>query len=269
MKRILIIVAYDGTNYHGWQVQDNAKTIEGELNKAIYEATGEKVEVSGASRTDAGVHSLGNLAVFDTDSSIPSDKWDKVLNQYLPEDIVVQRSEEVASDYHPRFNKYSKKYEYHILNRNVSLPTYERNAWFIYGKLDLDAMKKGAKYLCGEHDFAAFCGAGSQVKTTVRNITDIAITEMNLPFVTGYEELNGDATNIEEYDMNTGRMISISVTGDGFLYNMVRIIVGTLVEVGQGRRKPEDIIGVINSKDRSKAGKTAPAKGLMLMKIEY
>ena len=251
--KVLIIVAYDGTNYSGWQRQDNAGTVQGEIENALYAITEKNIEIIGASRTDAGVHSLGNLAVFDVDSTIPGDRWCKVLNQYLPEDIVITKSFEVDDEYNPRYEKYRKTYEYTILNRDVTLPTYERNAYFVYGKLDVNAMREGAAFLVGEHDFASFCGAGSQVKTTVRNVVSVDIDEENLPVVTGEDD---------------GKLIKIRVTGDGFLYNMVRIIAGTLIEVGQGKRKPSDINEIIKGKERKLAGKTAPAKGLALLRIE-
>ena len=168
MKRIKLTVAYDGTNYHGWQVQPNADTIEGELNKAISELTGEQIEVIGASRTDAGVHALGNVAVFDTESRIPGEKFSYALNQRLPEDIIIQKSEEVDRDFHPRYQECRKTYEYTILNRRFPLPEYRNTAHFDYGNLDIEAMKKACKAFIGEHDFAGFCSAGAQVKTTVR-----------------------------------------------------------------------------------------------------
>ena len=170
MKRIKLTVAYDGTNYHGWQIQPNAITVEGELNKAISELTGEHIEVIGASRTDAGVHALGNVAVFDTESRIPGEKFSYALNQRLPEDIIIQSSEEVALDFHPRYQECRKTYEYTILNRKFPLPEYRNTAHFDYGNLDVKAMQDACKAFIGEHDFAGFCSAGAQVKTTIRTI---------------------------------------------------------------------------------------------------
>ncbi|WP_288886845.1 tRNA pseudouridine(38-40) synthase TruA [uncultured Eubacterium sp.] len=257
--RILLVVSYDGTNYCGWQKQNNCITIQGEVEKAISEVLKEDVEIIGASRTDSGVHANGNLAIFDTDSSIPADRWSKVLNQILPDDIVIQESKKVTDEFNPRYMKFSKTYEYKILNRSYPLPTYNKSAYYVYGNLNVDAMKLAANALVGEHDFVAFAGAGSQVKTTVRTIFSIDIIEEKL-----------DPTTLGDSDdlLKTGRLIKIRVRGDGFLYNMVRIIAGTLVDVGMGRIKPEDIKGIIESKDRTKAGKTAPAHGLTLLEIE-
>ena len=252
MKRIKLTVAYDGTNYHGWQVQPNADTIEGELNKAISELTGEQIEVIGASRTDAGVHALGNVAVFDTESRIPGEKFSYALNQRLPEDIIIQKSEEVEKDFHPRYQDCRKTYEYTILNRKFPLPEYRNTAHFDYGNLDIEAMKKACKAFIGEHDFAGFCSAGAQVKTTVRTIYSLEVECLELG---GVQETN--------------RLIKIRVNGNGFLYNMVRIIVGTLLEVGKGNIAPEQMEDIIKSTDRKEAGPTAPAKGLKLVEIRY
>ena len=205
MKRIKLTVAYDGTNYHGWQVQPNAVTIEGKLNEAISELTKETIQVIGASRTDAGVHALGNVAVFDTESRIPGGKFSYALNQRLPDDIVIQQSQEVDKDFHPRYCTCEKTYEYVILNRKFPLPEYRNTAFFYYGDLDIKAMQEATKAFLGEHDFAGFCSAGAQVKTTVRTIYELTV-----------EKKDND-------------MICIRVRGNGFLYNMVRIIAGTLL----------------------------------------
>ncbi len=244
MKRIFLVVSYDGTNYHGWQLQPAAVTIEGVLNRAVSELTGEEIQVIGASRTDAGVHALGNVAVFDTDSKIPAEKFSYALNQRLPEDIVVQASREVDRTFHPRRCECRKTYEYTILNRTFPLPEYRNTAYFCYGALDVEAMRRAAAAFVGEHDFAGFCSAGAQVKTTVRRI---------------------DSLEIKRRD----DLICIRVQGNGFLYNMVRIIAGTLIEVGKGALAPEKIPAVIASCDRAKAGPTAPARGLKLIGIEY
>ena len=170
LKRVKLIVAYDGTNYHGWQVQPNGETIEGVLNRTLSSLLGEKIIVTGASRTDAGVHSMGNVAVFDTKSRIPAEKISYALNQRLPEDIVVQKSEEVPAAFHPRHCDSRKTYEYRILNREFPLPMYRNNTYFCYRKLDLEKMQQAAEYLRGEHDFKSFCAAAAVVETTVRTI---------------------------------------------------------------------------------------------------
>lgn len=258
-RRILLRVAYDGTNYHGWQVQPNAKTIEGELNRVLTQLTGEKIQVTGASRTDAGVHALGNVAVFDTASKIPAEKFSYALNQRLPEDIVIQSSLQVADDFHPRHCDCCKTYEYDILNRTFPLPAYRNTAYFLYGDLDLDAMRRACQAFPGEHDFASFCAAGAQVQTTVRTIYSLEVLEQPLA-VTG----RGVSSQ-----RSPERLLTIRVRGNGFLYNMVRIIAGTLVEVGRGHIRPEEVERIIAACDRAKAGPTAPARGLRLVEIKY
>lgn len=280
-RRILLRVAYDGTNYHGWQVQPNAKTIEGELNRVLTQLTGEEIQVTGASRTDAGVHALGNVAVFDTVSKIPAEKFSYALNQRLPEDIVIQASLQVADDFHPRHCDCRKTYEYDILNRTFPLPAYRNTAYFLYGDLDLDAMRKACQAFLGEHDFASFCAAGAQVQTTVRTIYSLEVLEQPLA-VTGRgskpaSEVTGadpicqptETAAVEQSQRSPERLMTIRVRGNGFLYNMVRIIAGTLVEVGRGHIRPEEIEGIIAACDRAKAGPTAPARGLRLVEIKY
>ena len=258
-RRILLRVAYDGTNYHGWQGQPNAKTIEGELNRVLTQLTGEKIQVTGASRTDAGVHALGNVAVFDTASKIPAEKFSYALNQRLPEDIVIQSSLQVADDFHPRHCDCCKTYEYDILNRTFPLPAYRNTAYFLYGDLDLDAMRRACQAFPGEHDFASFCAAGAQVQTTVRTIYSLEVLEQPLAVT----ERGVSSQRSPE------RLLTIRVRGNGFLYNMVRIIAGTLVEVGRGHIRPEEVEGIIAACDRAKAGPTAPARGLRLVEIKY
>lgn len=242
--RVKMIVAYDGTNYKGWQVQPNGITIEEVLNKNLSNLLGEQIVVSGASRTDSGVHSLGNIAVFDTNTRMPADKIAFALNQRLPEDIVVQGSCEVEDGWHPRYQNSRKTYEYRILNRTFRMPTRRLDTYFYHYPLDVEKMKKAASYLEGEHDFKSFCAIGAQVKTTVRTIY---------------------ACDVEK----EGDIITIRVTGNGFLYNMVRIIAGTLVQVGGGAVEPEEMEKILLKKERSAAGPTAPAHGLTMMGIEF
>lgn len=258
-RRILLRVAYDGTGYHGWQVQPNARTIEGELNRVLTQLTGEEIQVTGASRTDAGVHALGNVAVFDTASRIPAEKFSYALNQRLPEDIVVQSSVQVDDDFHPRHSDCQKTYEYDILNRTFPLPAYRNTAYFLYGDLDLDAMVRACRAFLGEHDFASFCAAGAQVQTTVRTIYSLEVLE---------QPLTGAGRGVQ-LQQSPERLLTIRVRGNGFLYNMVRIIAGTLVEVGRGHIRPEEVEGIIAACDRAKAGPTAPARGLRLIEIKY
>lgn len=244
MKRVKMIVAYDGTNYKGWQVQPNGITIEEVLNKNLSDLLGEEIVVTGASRTDSGVHSLGNVAIFDTNTRMPADKIAYALNQRLPEDIVVQGSEEVPSDWHPRYQNSRKTYEYRILNRTFRMPTRRLDTYFYHHPLDVEKMRQAASYLVGEHDFKSFCAVGAQVKTTVRTIYSCDVRK-------------------------EGDIITIRVVGNGFLYNMVRIIAGTLVRVGSGEMQPEQIPEILSALDRSAAGPTAPAQGLTMIGLEY
>lgn len=280
-RRILLRVAYDGTNYHGWQVQPNAKTVEGELNRVLTQLTGEEIQVTGASRTDAGVHALGNVAVFDTVSKIPAEKFSYALNQRLPEDIVIQSSLQVADDFHPRHCDCRKTYEYDILNRTFPLPAYRNTAYFLYGDLDLDAMRKACQAFLGEHDFASFCAAGAQVQTTVRTIYSLEVLEQPLA-VTGRgskpaSEVTGadpicqptETAAVEQSQRSPERLMTIRVRGNGFLYNMVRIITGTLLEVGKGDYPPEKVKEILAAKDRKMAGATARPEGLTLVQIRY
>lgn len=244
MKRIKLTIAYDGTNYCGWQIQPNGITIEEVINKALSKLTGEDITVIGASRTDSGVHAMGNVAVFDTDTTIPPDRIAVSLNQRLPEDIVIVHSEEVPADFHPRYCDCSKTYEYHIINTRIPVPTKRLTNYFVSYKLNIENMKKAASYLVGEHDFVSFCNVRTDVENTVRTITALDI-------------------------LTNGSEITIRITGNGFLYNMVRIIVGTLIRVGRGFYEPEKVKEILEAKDRKAAGVTAPAHGLMLMEIHY
>lgn len=248
MRRILLKVAYDGTAYCGWQIQPEVATIEGVLNAELSKLCKEPITVIGASRTDAGVHAKGAIAVFDTDCRIPAEKFSYALNTGLPEDIRVNASLEVPSDFHPRRTDVKKTYEYSIWHDEFPDPTKRLYYHHVYTRLDVEAMQKAAKAFIGEHDFAGFCSANTQAESTVRTIYDIEVNQ-------------GEGNNIHE--------IVISVTGNGFLYNMVRIIAGTLIEVGQGKINPDDMSDIIKSCDRKRAGNTAPAKGLCLKGYEY
>lgn len=262
-KRVRLYVAYDGTAYHGWQIQNNCITIEGELNRAISDLVGRETTVIGASRTDAGVHSLGSVAVFDTDSRIPSEKMAGAINARLPQDIRIVKSDEVPSDWHPRHVDCRKTYEYHIYYGRIMLPTKRLYCHFIYKRPDIKAMKAAACSLVGEHDFAAFCAADSQAESTVRTVYSIEVEET----------INGDHQNCKKENADhlpaeSGEIV-IRVTGNGFLYNMVRIIAGTLLDAGQGKKKPEDMTAILESLDRSMSGPTLPANGLFLVGYEF
>ena len=243
-KRVRLIVAYDGTNYHGWQIQPGVVTIESELNRCLSQLLQEEIQVIGASRTDSGVHALGNVAVFDTIARMPAEKISYALNQRLPEDIRIQKSEEVALDWHPRHCESRKTYEYRIYRGEFPMPVKRLYALHTYHKLDVVQMQAAAAFLIGEHDFKSFCQTGAQVESTVRTIYQAEVLE-------------------------EGADLVIRVCGNGFLYNMVRIIVGTLLEVGQGKRKPEDMQQILAATDRACAGPTAPAHGLLLYRYEF
>ena len=243
-KRVRITVAYDGTNYHGWQLQDNGITVEAELNRCLPELLGEEIKVIGASRTDSGVHALGNVAVFDTVNRMPAKKISYALNQRLPEDIRIQKSEEVPSDWHPRHCESRKTYEYRIYRGEFPMPVKRLYSHYIYTPLDVGRMREAAAYLEGEHDFKSFCQTGAQVESTVRTIYSLWVEEQDSELV-------------------------IRVCGNGFLYNMVRIIAGTLIEAGQGKREPESVPEILGALNRGAAGPTAPARGLTLVKYEF
>lgn len=244
MKRFKLTVAYDGTNYCGWQIQPNGITIEEVLNKKLSKLTGSDIRVIGASRTDSGVHALGNVAVFDSDTTIPPERLSHALNQRLPEDIVIVKSEEVPLNWHPRYCDSVKTYEYHILNAEIPDPTRRLTRYFVSYKLDLEKMKEAAGYLVGEHDFASFCNVRTNVEDTVRIVYSVDIDK-------------------------SGDEITIRITGNGFLYNMVRIIAGTLLRVGRGFYTPGQVKDILEARDRQAAGVTAPPHGLMLVGIEY
>lgn len=281
-RRIFLSVAYDGTNYHGWQLQPGAVTIESELNRALTELLGEEIRVIGASRTDTGVHALCNAAVFDTTSRIPAQKFAYALNQRLPEDIRIRESKETAPDFHPRHTQSRKTYEYRIYNARFPMPTKRLYSFFTYAELDVEAMARAGKLLEGEHDFKSFCSVNTQAETTVRTVYSVEVwresaeeRDLSLGTSEGAEERglpSGTPEGAEEHDLLSGMPegdIVIRVTGSGFLYHMVRIIAGTLLEVGQGKRKPEDMEAILASCDRSAAGPTAPACGLTLTAYEF
>ena len=244
MKRIMLTVAYDGTYYHGWQYQNNGKTIEGELNKALSKLLQKEVEVIGASRTDAGVHAMCNVAVFDSEAAIPAEKYAYALNQMLPIDIRIRKSQEVSSDFHPRKTDTVKTYEYRIDCEEFADPLKTRYAYFTYVPLDENKMQEAAFFLVGTHDFKSFCSVNTTATSTVRTIHDIQV-------------------------IREGADIIVRITGNGFLYNMVRIIVGTLMDVGRGRYEPQMVKRILEKADRCAAGPTVPACGLVLKELHF
>lgn len=244
MKRIKLTVAYDGTNYCGWQIQDNGITIEEVLNRELSKLLQEDIKIIGASRTDSGVHALGNVAVFDTQTRIPPEKISFALNQRLPDDIRIQESCQVADDFHPRFCDTIKTYEYRIWNDKFPNPLVRLYSKFCYFNVDVAKMEQAAAYLVGEHDFKSFCTPRTQVESMVRTVTEISFR-------------------------TEGKMIIMTIRGTGFLYNMVRIIMGTLLKCGMNMYPPEHVKEILDAKDRAAAGPKAEACGLQLVGIEY
>ncbi|MDI7815920.1 tRNA pseudouridine(38-40) synthase TruA [Clostridioides difficile] len=245
MRNIKMIVAYDGSRYKGYQkLGDNNMTIQEKLETVLSKMTNETVETIGSGRTDMGAHARGQVINFRTSCTESVDKIQKYLYEYLPEDIVVKTVEEVDERFHSRYNVKSKTYMYKIDNNKYHNPFIRKYATHVSKKLDLDRMIKASEYLIGEHDFTSFASSKSKKKSNIREIYSI---------------------NIKEDD----NVIEIYIEGNGFLYNMVRIIVGALIEVGLKRKAPQDIKSMLESKDRSQASDTAPAKGLCLWKVRY
>ena len=252
------MLMFDGSAYHGWQVQSNAVTVQETLQDALERILGTRYPVTGCSRTDSGVHALGNVAVFDTRSTIPPERMAPALNQKLPDDIVIVQSEEVPLTWHPRYQEQiTKTYEYHIYNARTANPLKKRTSTYVYFPLDVEKMRAGASYLVGEHDFASFCCIRTSAEDTVRRIDSLEIEE------------HPCAEGAFSYSTKDAREIVIRVTGNGFLYNMVRIIAGTLIRVGRGFYPPEKVGEILAAKVRTEAGVTAPPQGLVLLEIRY
>lgn len=258
----MIVTAYDGTDFSGFAAQKDplVRTVEGELNKALFELTREGIHVIGASRTDAGVHALCNFAVFDTNSPIPPRNFAKALNSHLPQDLRVRQSKEVDPSFHPRAVRTIKTYEYRIYTARVEDPLKSRYYAYTWFNLDIQKMQQGASYLVGEHDFASFCNPSRNYPSTVREILSIEIEETLCPVP---DLMLSRSHTVAQQD--EAKEIVIRVTGKGFLYNMVRIIAGTLMRVGRGLLQPEDIPLILGKKDRQSAGETANACGLCLV----
>lgn len=245
-KRIKLTIAYDGTGYSGWQIQKNALSIQEVLEKALQKITGESISITGASRTDAGVHALGNVAIFDTNARMAGERYAYALNTWLPEDIVCVGSMEVSSLFHPRFTSTIKTYTYDILNRRFTDPTRRLYTYLCWKKLDISAMQKAMAFFEGTHDFASFQASGSSdtKENTIRTIYHAGLSAQD-------------------------DLIRLTFRGNGFLYHMVRILAGTLIEIGKGNLMPEDAGKILQMKKREAAGPTAPAQGLTLSEILY
>ena len=244
MRNIKLTIEYDVKDFNGWQKQPTKLNIQGEIERAIEQITGEKVDLIASGRTDAGVHSLGQIANFKTESKLPIEKFPVALNSKLKKSIRIQNAEEVEENFHSRYSCKQKTYRYIINNSKEGSAIYRNLEYHMPIKLDIKSMEKAIKYFEGEHDFKGFKASGTSSKNSVRKIYKAEIKK-------------------------DGDRILIELTGSGFLYNMVRIIAGTIVEVGLGKIKPEDIPNIIESKDRTKAGKTLPPYALYLVKVEY
>ncbi len=244
-RNLKLTIEYDGTSYHGWQVQPNGPSIQQEIETAIEMMTRKKVKLLGSGRTDAGVHAMGQVANFTCTTSITTDEFQKGLNSILPDDIVIRKIEEASPDFHARYDAVSKRYRYQILNQSLPSAIRRRFTWWIRSPLDLSAMEHGMAHLVGERDFKSFEGAGSPRSSTIRRVIGIDL--------------------IRQED----GMVAIDIHASGFLRYMVRNIVGTLVDVGIGKIPPAHIETILASRDRSKASATAPARGLFLMEVYY
>lgn len=244
MRNIVLTIAYDGTNYCGWQVQPEGKSISLEIINAVYKITKEKVKLYGSGRTDAGVHAYAQVANFYTESAIPAERLIGAINAYLPSEIVITNAYEADSKFNARFSAAGKIYEYKILNAPLPSPFWVNKTWHIKYKLDIQKMSEICRLLEGEHDFKAFMASGSFVKDTVRTLYELSIKKEN-------------------------DIITITAKGSGFLYNMVRIITGTLVQAGSGKLSAEDVKNILSSLDRTKGAITAPACGLYLKEVLY
>lgn len=250
-----MLIEYDGSAYHGWQIQEQGDTLQGILEDRIFRVTGEQSRITGASRTDAGVHALGQVAAFKTDSLLEPATIKKAMNAVLPQDIRILDASEADASFHPREDAKQKSYFYLITNQYTSSVFFSRYSWLVRQHIDVGAMTDASRMLLGEHDFSSFMGAGSDVRSAVRKIFSLHIERLEtMNFMTA---------------VMRGNFIKISIEANGFLRHMVRNIVGTLVEVGRGRIRIERIREILISGDRRRAGQTVPAHGLFLERIDY
>jgi len=245
MRNIKITIEYDGTNYLGWQKQPQGSTVQEKIEKALTNMTGEKINLLGSGRTDSGVHAFAQVANFETNSNIKSIEFQMGLNSSLPIDITISDAQEVDMDFHAQFSSKSKTYIYKIFNNDYPSALVRKRAWFMPLELDLDQMREAAEYLIGEHDFKAFAQSGIEVRTTVRNVLDLSLVQ--------------EGNNI----------ILFSIEATGFLKRMVRLIIGTLVQVGKGKITPLDFAEILNSGEKTKFVYAAPPQGLYLKEVKY
>jgi len=245
MRNIKIIIEYEGSNYFGWQKQPEGPTIQETIENALEKITGESIALLGSGRTDSGVHARGQVASFKTESHIKATEFQMGLNSTLPKDITILDAQEVDQDFHAQFSTRSKVYNYQILNRTHPSALLRKRSWYIPAPLDIDQMKKSAEYLIGEHDFKAFAQSGTEVRTTVRTVL---------------------RAHIEQKDNN---IIEFNIEATGFLKRMVRLITGTMVQVGKGRITPLDFSKILDSGEKTKFVYAAPAHGLYLQEVKY
>lgn len=242
--RIKMVIEYDGSNYHGFQIQPNAITIQETLETCLAQLTGETIRITAAGRTDAGVHAMGQVISFDTASTIPDDRFCLALNRFLPDDIKALSSRQAPDDFNARFNAVKKTYRYSIYNSAAGQILVRKYALCLNETLDIEAMQQACRYIEGRHDFSSFCASGSSARTFERNVMKCELT-------------------------HNGVWLTLEMEADGFLYNMVRITVGTLLEVGRSRLSPQDISSILEVRDRAAASPTAPPQGLCLIKVDY
>ncbi|MDE6412665.1 MAG: tRNA pseudouridine(38-40) synthase TruA [Eubacterium sp.] len=244
MRNLLVEISYDGSNYHGWQVQKNALTVQEVFQNAVEKVFCERIDIKGCSRTDSGVHANSYFVNFKTDKSIPTDKVVMALNTYLPKDVAVLSCKEVSEDFHARYSVQSKEYVYKLYNGKIRNPFYNNYAFHYRYPINVDYLNEQAKAFIGTYDFSGFCSSNSDVEDTVRTVKNFEVSR-------------------------DGDMVYFTVEADGFLYNMVRIMVGTLIFINEGKIKANELKEVIESKNRKRAGKTAPPQGLYLNRVNY
>ena len=287
MRNIRLTLAYDGTNYVGWQVQPNGTSVQSTVEEAVRKLTGASARLTVAGRTDSGVHALGQVANFPTESSIPCERIRAGLQNFLPDDIVVREAIDVDSSFHATYSAKSKRYRYVIFNSRMSNPFVRRYAWQYSSELDALAMHQAAQVLLGTHDFRCFESHFPNKKTSVRTITETSVTrQAGWPIWHQADSIDSSETTeiaatdaaVAEIAPRTDKLatppdsapfVVIEVVADGFLYNMVRAIVGTLLEVGRGKWTGDDVRQIIENQDRSQAGVTVPLHGLYLVHVEY
>ncbi|MFO1023024.1 MAG: tRNA pseudouridine(38-40) synthase TruA [Planctomycetales bacterium] len=264
LRNLRFKVAYDGSAYHGWQIQENGPTIQGALEEAVLKMTGERSVVESSGRTDTGVHAVGQVGHFLTYSRIPVYKFRRGLQSYLPFDIVIMDVEEAPLKFHSRFQAKRKRYRYVVDNHPVSLPFFRNYAWFHHTPLDVEAMHTSVQALIGTHDFRSFETKGPNKESSVRTMFEASVTR--LAAWPAWGQPGGLHLPVSTAE---GCFVCFDIVGNGFLYNMVRSIMGTLLEIGRGNRNSDEIARALQAQDRREAGMTAPAHGLYLMSVDY